>query len=251
MFNGLNGRVALVTGAAGGIGKASAKRLSLEGCKIFAVDISETALKAMAEEFKSEGLAPIKTMVVDMSSETEVNACVNACHEIYGNIDINVNAAGIYNDALVVDMSLETFRETMNVNLESIFLINKAVVPIMMKNGYGRIINLASQAGVSGSVTHAHYAASKAAIIGFSRSLAKEVVEYGITVNCLAPGIIKTAMTNRYTPEQVKSFMDKIPMKRFGEPDDVAKVIEFIASDGADYMTGQVFNVTGGWLLIS
>ncbi len=251
MFGGLKDKVALVTGAAGGIGKASAKRLSKEGCKIFAVDISEKALQIMKDEFAAEGLGEIETMVVDMSNEEEVKSCVQACVDRFGTVDINLNTAGIYNDALVVDMSLEVFQQTMDVNLKSIFLINRAVAPIMMEKHYGRIINTSSQAGVSGSITHAHYSASKAAIIGFSRTLARELAPYNVTVNCLAPGIIKTAMTNRYTPEQAQNFMAKIPLGRFGEPDEVAKVVEFVASDGGDYLTGQVFNITGGWLMIS
>lgn len=251
MFQGLKDSVALITGAAGGLGKASARRLAREGCKIFAVDMSAAGLEQLRQELAAEGLDQVTTAVCNAAREEEVNAVIAQCLDTYGTVTILLNTAGIYKDCLMQDMTLAQWKETMEVNLDSIFLFCRGVLPAMLKNQYGKIINLTSQAGIQGSVTHAHYAASKAAIVGMSRSLAKEVAPHHICVNCIAPGIIRTPMTAHYTPEKAESFARQIPMGRFGEADDVAKMVEFLASDGSDYMTGQVYNVTGGWLLIS
>ena len=251
MFNGLKESVAIITGAGGGLGKAEAKRLAKEGCKIFAVDIMEPGLEKMKAEFAAEGLNDVYTYVCDGSKEEEVKAAIAKCLEVYGDITILVNNAGIYTHHLVEEMSFEDWDATMKCNLYSVFYFCREVLATMKKNHYGKIINLASQAGVSGSVTHAHYAASKGGIISFSRSLALEVAKDRINVNCVAPGIIKTAMTAKYTPEQEANFTRQIPLGYFAEPDEVAKVVEFLASDGSDYLTAQVYNVTGGWLRIS
>lgn len=251
MFGGLKDGVAIITGAGGGMGIATAKRLAAEGCRIFGVDVSEAGLNKLRETLEVEGIQDLVTFACDTTNEAEVNRAVETCIRTFGKITILVNTAGIYTDRLMKDMDFAEWQRTLNINLNGVMFFCHAVLDNMLKNGYGKIINLTSQAGISGSVMHSHYAASKAGIIGMSRSIAREVAEYGITVNCIAPGIIKTPMTAHYTPEQVKNFMDKIPMKRFGEADDVAKVVEFLASDGADYITGQVYNVTGGWLMVS
>lgn len=251
MFSGLKGSVAIISGAAGGMGTASVLRLAREGCKVFAVDMSKEALDRLMEKVTSEGLCDVYPYVCEATNEDEVNAAVAKCIEIYGKVSILVNIAGIYTDCLFKDMTFDEWSHTMDININSVMFFCRAVLPNMLDNKHGKIINMASQAGVVGSVKHTHYSASKAAIIGMSRSLAREVAEDGINVNCIAPGIIKTPMTARYTPEQVENFMSKIPMHRFGEADDVAKVIEFLASDGSDYLTGQIFNVTGGWLMLS
>ena len=251
MFAGLKDAVAIITGAAGGMGIATVHRLAREKCKIFAVDISEAALERMMDQMTEEERTLITTYVCNATSEEEVSAAVESCIKTYGSVSIMANIAGIYTDCYFKDMTYSEWKRTMDVNVNSVLFFCRAVLPCMLANKHGKIINMASQAGVVGSVMHTHYAASKAAIIGMSRSLAREVAEDGINVNCIAPGIIKTPMTARYTPQQVENFMSKIPMHRFGEADDVAKVIEFLASDGSDYLTGQVFNVTGGWLLLS
>lgn len=251
MFQGIKDSVAIITGAGGGLGKAEAKRLAREGAKIFAIDIMEAGLAAMKAELAEEGLTEVQTYVCDGSKEEEVKAAVAECLRIYGDITILINNAGIYTDHYVEEMRLEDWDETMKSNLYSVFFFCREVLPAMKKNHYGKIINLASQAGVSGSITHAHYAASKGGIISFSRSLALEVAKDAINVNCVAPGIIKTRMTAKYTPEQAANFKRQIPLGYFAEPDEVAKVVEFLASDGSDYLTAQVYNVTGGWLRIS
>lgn len=252
MFSGLNNSVAIISGAAGGMGTASTLRLAKEGCKVFAVDMSQEALDRMMAKVAEEGLSElVYPYVCNATDEAEVNAAVDKCIELFGKVSILVNIAGIYTDCLFKDMTFDEWSHTMDININSVMFFCHAALPNMLENKYGKIINMASQAGVVGSVKHTHYSASKAAIIGMSRSLAREVAEDGINVNCIAPGIIKTPMTARYTPEQVDNFMSKIPMHRFGEADDVAKVIEFLASDGSDYLTGQIFNVTGGWLMLS
>jgi 3-oxoacyl-[acyl-carrier protein] reductase len=242
---------AIITGAAGGIGKQSARRLARAGCPIFAMDLSAEGLAAMQAELAGEGLTQVHTYACNAAREDAVQAAIAKCLEVYGNIATLVNTAGIYQERRLEEMTLAEWKQTMEVNVDSVFLLCRGVLPAMRANGYGKIINLTSQAGVQGSACHAHYAASKAAIIGLSRSLAKEVAAEHISVNCIAPGIIRTPMTAHYTPEQAASFTRQIPMGHFGDPDEVAKVVEFLASDGSDYLTGQVYNVTGGWLLIS
>lgn len=251
MFSGLKGATAIISGAGGGMGTAAALRLAKEHCKIFAVDLCPGALKKLEERFQQEHLDGLITCTCDATQESEVARAVKQCVQTCGGVDILVNIAGIYTDCLLKDMSYDEWRGTMDINVDSVMFFCRAVLPIMLKSQHGKIINMSSQAGVSGSAAHTHYSASKAAIIGLSRSLAREVADHGINVNCIAPGIIRTPMTARYTSEQVANFMGKIPMGRFGEPDDVAKVIEFLASDGSDYLTGQVYNVTGGWLMVS
>lgn len=251
MFTGLNDSVALINGAAGGMGKQSALRLGKEGCKIFAVDISESRLQEMKNELAEFNINQITTYVCNSANENEVNAAVEKCINIYGTINILFNVAGIYTNCLLKNMSTQKWQETLDINLNSIFFFCRAVIPSMIHEKRGKIINVSSQAGIQGSIFHSHYAASKAAIIGLSRSLARELAAYNISVNCLAPGIIKTPLTAHYTPEQIEYFMNQIPMNRFGEVDDVAKVVEFLASNGSDYLTGQVFNITGGWLMLS
>lgn len=251
MFHGIKDSVAIITGAGGGLGKAEAKRLAREGARIFAVDIIEAGLSAMQSELAEEGFTDVYTYVCDGSREADVKAAVAQCLKVYGDITILVNNAGIYTDHYVEEMSFEDWDETMKSNLYSVFFFCREVLPVMKKNHYGKIINLASQAGVSGSITHAHYSASKGGIISFSRSLALEVAKDAINVNCIAPGIIKTRMTAKYTQEQRENFERQIPLGYFAEPDEVAKVVEFLASDGSNYLTAQVYNVTGGWLRIS
>lgn len=249
MFSGLKDSVAIISGAAGGMGSATARRLAQEGCNVFAVDLSQPALDRMVKSLEDPpGVVP---HVCDATKEDQVNDAVDRCVRLFGKVDILVNIAGIYTDRLMKDMDFAEWQHTMDINVNSAMFFCRAALPHMLERHYGRIINMASQAGVVGSVMHAHYAASKAAIIGMSRSIAREVAQEGITVNCIAPGIIRTPMTARYTPEQRENFLSKIPMGRFGEADDVAKVIEFLASDGGGYLTGQVYNVTGGWLMLS
>lgn len=252
MFFGLNGAAAIITGAAGGMGTASARRLAREGCSIFDVDANAESLRRLTETLASEGLTEITPCVCDVTREEDANAAVAQCIEKYGKVSILVNIAGIITHRLLKDMPTREWQRVLDVNLNGVMFFCRAVLDDMIANRYGKIINMTSQAGVvGGSRERTHYSASKAGIIGLSRCLANEVAEYGINVNCIAPGIIKTPMTAGFTPKQTAAYLQKIPLGRFGEADDIAKMVEFLASDGSDYLTGQVYNVSGGWLRVS
>ena len=176
---------------------------------------------------------------------------VAKCVEVFGRIDILVNCAGIYKDVLFKDMTDEQWHQTINIDLNGVYNCTKAVTDVMIEQKYGRIISLTSQAAVQGSVLHSHYSAAKAGIIGLTVSLARELAEFNIRVNCIAPGIIATKMVEQGAKERGDMWMANIPLKRFGTPDEVANVVLFLASDYSSYMTGQTLNVTGGWLLHS
>lgn len=250
MYSDLKGRSAIVTGGAGGIGKQTAIRLAQAGASVCISDVSETAIASALKESEELGLNAIG-FLADITNRSKVAEMVTLCKETFGSVDILVNCAGIYKDRYFKDMTEAEWNQTLDINLGGVYNCCREVVNVMIENGYGRIITLTSQAGISGSVMHSHYAASKAAIVGLTCSLAKELAEYGINVNCVAPGIIETEMTSRYTPERVAHFNSLIPLSRFGKPDEVAKVIAFLASEDSSYMTGQTINVTGGWLMHS
>jgi 3-oxoacyl-[acyl-carrier protein] reductase len=250
MYSDFNGRVAIVTGGAGGIGKQTAIRLAQAGAKVCIADISEPAISMALEDFKTLGLNAIGVKT-DVSERASVAFMVGKCKEAFGCVSILVNCAGIYKDKLFKDMIDQEWQQTMDINLGGVYNCCKEVVGMMIEIGYGKIINLTSQAGILGSILHSHYAASKAGIIGLTCSLARELADCGIYVNCVAPGIIETEMTSKYTPERREHFCSLIPLSRFGKPDEVAKVIAFLASDDSSYMTGQTINVTGGWLMHS
>jgi 3-oxoacyl-[acyl-carrier protein] reductase len=247
---GLNGQVAVITGGGGGIGRRAALRLGASGAKICITDIDEEVVGAARSFLMENGIESVG-LGADVTNRDHARAVIGRVLEAYGRVDILVNTAGIYHDCLFADMSDDEWERTMDVNLKGVYAFCKEAIDPMAERGYGRIINLTSQAGINGSVMHAHYAASKAAIIGLSCSLAKELASFGIHVNCVAPGIIETSMTAGYDEEQVRRFLSLIPLGRFGLPDEVAGVIAFLASEDANYMTGQTVNVTGGWLMHS
>lgn len=250
MYSDFKGRVAIVTGGAGGIGKQTAIRLAEAGAKVCITDISEPAIEAALKEFKELGMDAIG-VGANVADRQSVAKMVQQCTTMFGSVHILVNCAGIYKDKLFAEMTDAEWQQTMDINLGGVYNCCKEVVNIMIDNRFGRIVTLTSQAGISGSVMHAHYAASKAAIIGLTCTLARELADYNIRVNCVAPGIIETPMTQNYTPERREHFLRSIPLARFGTSDEAAKVIAFLASDDSSYMTGQTVNVTGGWLLHS
>jgi len=250
MYSDMKGRVAIITGGAGGIGKQTAIRLGQSGAKVCITDISAPAIDAAVDALSTMGIDVIG-VPSDVSDRASVADMVAHCKEAFGTVHILVSCAGIYKDKLFNDMTDSEWQQTMDINLGGVYNGCKEVVGAMIKNGYGKIVSLTSQAGISGSVMHAHYAASKAGIIGLTCTLAKELAPHGINVNCVAPGIIETAMTGKYSPERKEMFQRLIPLARFGTPDEVAKVIAFLVSDDASYMTGQTVNVTGGWLMHS
>ncbi|MEM4035466.1 MAG: SDR family NAD(P)-dependent oxidoreductase [Fervidicoccaceae archaeon] len=243
------GRVAIVTGSAMGIGKAIALRLASDGANVALYDLSER-VRDVAEEVESVAGTRALAFVGDVSVRSEVEEAVNKVLERFGKIDILVNNAGIYPFKPFVQMSEEEWDKVMNVNLKGVFYFTKAVLPSMMSNRYGRIINVSSIAGsVIGFPNLVHYCASKAAIVGLTKALALEVAPYNITVNAIAPGPIETPGTRTVlVDEELKlSILKQIPLGRLGAPADVAEVAAFLASEKAGFITGQLFIVDGGY----
>lgn len=228
----LKDKVALVTGSAQGIGKAIAAALAKEGAKVIISDISPEA--------------PLKMNVTDPA---DVEAGIKQVIEKHGTIDILVNNAGITKDTLFIRMKKEDWDAVINVNLNGVFNVSKAVASLMMKKRTGKIINIASIVGEMGNAGQANYSASKAGVIGLTKTLARELAPRGITVNAIAPGFIQTAMTDKIPEETKNKMMAQIPLAKLGAPEDVAAAVVFLASSGADYITGQVINVNGGMLM--
>ena len=244
----LKDKNALVTGAAQGIGKAIAVALAKHGANIIVSDINLELATQTAEEIKALGVksSALKLNVTDLA---EAEAAAKKIKEEMGSLDILINNAGITKDTLFLRMKKEDWDLVLNINLNGVFNLAKAVVPIMMKQRSGKIINIASIVGEMGNVGQANYAASKAGVIGLTKTLAREVAPRGITVNAIAPGFIQTAMTDKI-PEEVKNkMMAQIPMAKLGQPEDVANACLFLASESAAYITGQVINVNGGMLM--
>ncbi|RCK75813.1 MAG: 3-oxoacyl-[acyl-carrier protein] reductase [Ignavibacteriae bacterium] len=242
----LDGKVAIVTGAARGIGKAIAVELAQSGAKIAITDIaSETELNATTEVIKALGGEAL-AFRANAASFSETIQTVDKIYEFYKRIDILVNNAGITKDGLLLRMTEEDWDLVINVNLKSVFNYTKAVIKYMMNQKSGKIISIASVVGLMGNAGQANYAASKAGIIGFTKSIAREVASRNIQVNAVAPGYVETPMTEKLTPEQKKALTDIIPMKRTANPEEIAKVVRFLASPESDYITGEVISVNGG-----
>ena len=245
----LDGRHALVTGASRGIGRAVALAFAAEGASValnFAGNVA--AAEAVRAEIESAGGKSI-LVPADVSDENAVEDMVKTVTEAFGSIDILVNNAGITRDGLLLRMKEEDWDAVLNTNLKGVFLCTKAVSKFMMKKRYGRIVNMASVVGVTGNASQANYAAAKAGVIGFTKAMAKELASRGITVNAIAPGFIRSDMTD-VLPDKVKEAMlAEIPLGRAGEPADVAKAALFLASDQAAYITGQVLKVDGGMVM--
>jgi 3-oxoacyl-[acyl-carrier protein] reductase len=239
------GRVSIVTGASQGIGEAIAEELAREGAHVALVDVQKEKLEALAERFRAAG-RKASAHVADVTRLDRVVAVVEDVLRDLGRIDHLVNNAGITRDNLLLRMKEEEWDAVIGVNLKGSWNFAKAVIRPMVAARGGRIVNIASVVGLSGNPGQANYAASKAGVMGFSRALAREVASRGITVNCVAPGYIATAMTEGLPEEVKKAFMENIPLKRFGLPKEVASAVKFLLSDEAAYITGQVINVNGG-----
>lgn len=245
----LKGNCAVVTGATKGIGRAIALKLASLGADIV---INYRSSIEEAEDLKQEiENLGVKTLLVkaDVSVAEEAESLINEAKKCFGKVDILVNNAGIVKDNLILRMKMEDFNKVIDVNLKGTFNCLKYVSPIMLRQKSGKIINISSVVGIVGNAGQVNYAASKAGVIGMTKSLAKELGSRGIQVNAVAPGYINTAMTECFN-EKIKDEMLKvIPLKKFGEPEDVAKVVGFLASDDADYITGQVIHVDGGMVM--
>jgi len=243
----LQGKVALVTGGSAGIGKAIAQKFVQAGAQvvIFGTDPSR-GLKAVEEIQSTVEGACIAFMQVDVSSHTAVTEAIKQVIEIHGQVDVLVNNAGITKDRLLMKMSEEDWDSVMNVNVKSCYNMCHALVRSMMKARNGKIINISSVVGLMGNAAQTNYAASKAAIIGFTKALAKELAPRNISVNCLAPGFIITKMTDALSEQQKEMTLSKIPLARFGVPEEIANAALFLASDLSNYVTGQVISVDGG-----
>jgi 3-oxoacyl-[acyl-carrier protein] reductase len=242
----LSNKVAIVTGSGRGIGKAIALRLAEAGASVVVNDVGDAApVEAVVSEIKAMGGQAL-AVLADVSSASEVERLVAEATSAYGRIDILVNNAGIARDQLLLRMTEEEWDRVLAVDLKSVFLCTRAVLKYMVKERRGRIISIASIVGIVGNAGQANYAAAKAGIIGFTRTVAKEVASRGITVNAVAPGFIDTEMTQGLKAEWKEELKKRIPLGRLGSPQDVAEAVAFLSSDAAGYITGQVLVVDGG-----
>jgi 3-oxoacyl-[acyl-carrier protein] reductase len=241
----LTGKVALVTGASQGIGRAIALDLAKHGAAVAVAARSTDKLEALAAEITSAGGAA-KPFALDVTSEESIKSCAKAVLADLGACHILVNNAGITRDGLALRMKLPDFDDVLRANLTGAFLLTQAVISSMMKARWGRVINITSVVGETGAAGQANYAASKAGLIGLTKSLAREFASRNITINAVAPGFISTAMTDSLTDEQRSSILSQVPLGRYGTVDDIASAVTFLASDSAAYITGHTLDVNGG-----
>lgn len=241
----LDGKIALVTGATRGIGKAIAESLAREGAYVFGTATSEKGAETISAYLGESG----EGLVLNVTDQESIESVLKTITEKKGSPAILVNNAGITRDQLLMRMKDDEWNDVILTNLTSVYTLSKALLRPMMKARYGRIINISSVVGITGNAGQTNYAAAKAGVIGFTKSMAKEVGSRGITVNCVAPGFIDTDMT-KDLPESVKeSLLANIPAGRLGEPEEIAAAVTFLASDLAAYITGETINVNGGMLM--
>ncbi len=245
----MGNKVALITGGTRGIGRAIALKLSEKGYNI-AISYINNNKKAqeVVDEIEKNNVKAL-AIKADVSKEEEVNNMMKVINKELGNIDVLVNNAGITKDNLLIRMKTEDWDQVIDTNLRGVFLCTKAVARGMMKKRYGKIVNIASIVGISGNTGQGNYSASKAGVIGFTRSIAKELGSRGINVNAVAPGFIETDMTQVLEDNIKDEMLKSIPLNRAGKPEDVANLVVFLCSEKADYITGQVIHVDGGMLI--
>jgi len=241
----LTGKVALVTGAGRGIGQAVAVGLAKAGADIACISRTEANARKVGENVRELG-RKAQSYAVDVSKAGEVTAVVDKILAEFGRVDVLVNNAGVTRDGLLMRMPDEDWQTVLDTNLAGAFHFTRALSRSMIKQRAGRIINIASIVGITGNAGQANYAASKAGLIGFTKSIAREFASRSITCNAVAPGFIETDMTRALKEEMRQQLLERIPLQRFGKPEDVAGVVLFLASPAADYITGQVLTVDGG-----
>lgn len=247
-MNGLEGRIALVTGASQGIGRACAVALAASGATVALAARNEAKLAEVAAEIEAAG-GKAAAFALDVASEESIKGGAKAILDRFGKVEILVNNAGITRDDLVLRMKRSDWDDVLSTNLTGAFLLTQAVLRAMLKNRWGRIINISSVVGRTGQAGQVNYAATKAGLIGMTQSLAREVAARGITVNAVAPGYIETPMTAVLTQEQTAAMMAAIPLGRAGTDADIANAVLYLASEGAGYVTGAVLDVNGGMFM--
>jgi len=245
MFD-LTGKGALVTGASGGIGGAIAKALHAQGATVAISGTNKQKLDALAAALGDR----VFVLPCDLRDRAAVAKLGEDAEKALGKVDILVNNAGITHDNLFMRMKDEEWDDVIAVNLTSVFVLTRTILRNMMRRRYGRIVNIASISGVLGNPGQPNYAASKAGLVGMTKSLAREVSSRGITANCIAPGFISTPMTDALTPKQVEAIAAAIPAQKFGKPEDVAAAVVFLASDEAGYITGETTHINGGLVMV-
>ncbi|UDG79989.1 3-oxoacyl-ACP reductase FabG [Candidatus Steffania adelgidicola] len=242
----LKGKIALVTGASRGIGRAIAEMLAARGATLIGTATTETSAAAITAYLDHHG----KGMQLDISNNASIDIFLQKIRAEFGDADILVNNAAITRDHLLMRMQEDDWQSVLDANLTSVFRMSKAVIRAMMKKRYGRIITIGSVVGATGNAGQANYAAAKAGLIGFSKSLAREVASRGITVNVVAPGFIATDMTKALTNEHRENILSQIPAKRLGYPKEIASAVAFFASDEASYITGETIHINGGMYML-
>jgi 3-oxoacyl-[acyl-carrier protein] reductase len=242
-------QIAVVTGAGRGIGHAIAVRLAKEGARVASVSRTETNAQKTADEINASRPDAAKAYAVDVADQPAVQKAAAQILEDFGRVDILVNNAGVTRDGLSMRMSIDDWDTVINTNLKGAFTFTQALMRPMIKQRSGRIINISSIAGLTGNAGQANYSASKAGLIGLTKTLARELASRGITVNAVAPGLIETDMTTVLSEEIRQSILQKVPLGKLGEPEDIAGAVAYLASPEAKYITGQVLTVDGGMVM--